>query len=214
MRVVLIRHGETAYNAEQLILGQADVPLNERGLLQAQALAKTVAAGGPLSDVGAIYSSPLQRALATATPPAEALGLSVQIEADLIEMNVGEMDGQTFPDIQKRHPDFLRRWISDELPDVRMPGGETMREVQDRAWSALESIRDRHPEETVAVVTHNFVVLTVLCHVLDLPLSRFRRLRHDLAATSLVDLTPQRQAVLSLNDQCHLRAEGLHRRAP
>lgn len=212
MRVVLIRHGETAHNAEQLILGQADVPLNERGLLQAQALAKTVVGGGPIAAVTAVYSSPLQRAVATATPLAETLGLLVQREAGLIEMDVGEMDGQTFPELQKRYPDFLRRWLSDELADVRMPGGETLREVQDRAWAAVESIRDRHSEETVAVVTHNFVVLTTLCRVLELPLAQFRHLRHDLAAVSLLELTPQRQVVLSLNDRCHLRAEDLDRR--
>jgi broad specificity phosphatase PhoE len=212
VRIVLIRHGETAHNAEQLILGQADVPLNERGLLQAQALAKTVAAGGPIAAVTAVYSSPLQRAVATAMPLAETLDLPVQDEAGLIEMDVGEMDGQTFPDLQRRYPDFLRRWLSAELADVRMPGGETLREVQDRAWAAVESIRDRHPEETVAVVTHNFVVLTTLCRVLELPLAQFRHLRHDLAAVSLVELTPQRQVVLSLNDRCHLRAEGLDRR--
>jgi probable phosphoglycerate mutase len=103
VRVVLIRHGETAHNAEQLILGQADVPLNERGLLQAQALAETVAGGGPIAAVTAVYSSPLQRAVATAMPLAETLGLPVHNEAGLIEMDVGEMDGQTFPDLQKRY---------------------------------------------------------------------------------------------------------------
>jgi broad specificity phosphatase PhoE len=104
------------------------------------------------------------------------------------------------------------RSVIAELADVRMPGGETLREVQDRAWAAVESIRDRHPEETVAVVTHNFVVLTTLCRVLELPLAQFRHLRHDLAAVSLLELTPQRQVVLSLNDRCHLRAEELDRR--
>jgi broad specificity phosphatase PhoE len=214
MRVFLIRHGETAHNAEQLILGQEDVPLNERGLLQARALAKAAAGDGLLAAIDAIHSSPLQRAVATATPLAEALSLPIQTDADLIEMDVGEMEGQTFPELQKRHPDFLRRWLSDELADVRMPGGETMREVQDRAWAAIESIRDSHPEQTVAVVTHNFVVLTVLCRVLELPLARFRHLRQDLAAVSLLELTPGRQVVLSLNDRCHLRAEGLNRPTP
>lgn len=206
MRLLLIRHGETAYNVQQLTLGRDDVPLNERGRLQAQALAKKFRAE---PEIVAIYSSPLQRAVATATPLAEALALPVQIEDDLTEMDIGEVEGQTFDQLRERYPDFLRVWLSEGLADVPMPGGESLRQVQDRAWATVEAIRDRHPEVTVAVVSHNFIILTLLCRVLELPLARFRRLRHDLAAVSVLELTPERQVVLALNDRCHLRAGGL-----
>ncbi len=209
MRLLLIRHGETAYNAEQLALGQADIPLTERGHLQARALAEAIPGMASLSPISAVYSSPLQRALATATPLAEALGLPVQTEAGLIEMDIGEMEGQPFGQVRERYPDFLRDWFSERLADVPMPGGETMRQVQDRAWSAVETIRDRHPEETIAAVAHNFVTLSLLCRTLGLPLAQFRRLRHDLAALSIVELTPERQVLLALNDRCHLQAEDL-----
>lgn len=204
MRLLLIRHGETPRNVEQLALGRDDVPLTERGHEQARALALALA-GTPIA---AIYSSPLQRALSTAAPLAEALGLPVQIEDGLIEMDIGEAEGQTFAELRERYPDFLRRWLSDELADVPMPGGsETLRQVQERAWAAVEAVRDRHPEATVAAVSHNFVILTLLCRVLELPLARFRRLRQDLAAVSTLELTPERQVILALNDRCHLRAE-------
>lgn len=209
MRLLLIRHGETAHNVERLALGQEDVPLNERGRLQAQALAEALSATRLFGPVVAIYSSPLQRALATATPLAEALGLPVQIEDGLIEMDVGEVEGQTFPQMRERYPDFVRLWLSDRLADVPIPGGESLRQVQDRAWAAVEAIRDRHPEGTVGVVSHNFIILTLLCRLLELPLARFRHLRHDLAAVSVLELTPERQVLLALNDRCHLRGEGL-----
>ena len=209
MRLLLIRHGETARNVEGLALGREDVPLTERGRLQAQALAHALvrpdAASAPIA---AIYASPLQRALATATPLAEALGLPVQVAPGLIEMDIGEMEGLTFDQVRERYPDFLRDWLSDRLADVPMPGGETLRQVQERAWAALEAIRDRHPDATVAAVTHNFVILTVLCRVLELPLAHFRRLRQDLAGVSIVNLTPERRLLLLLNDRCHLEAEG------
>jgi broad specificity phosphatase PhoE len=206
MRLLLIRHGETDHNAEQIALGREDVPLNERGRQQAQALARAGRAGElPDGTVAAVYSSPLERALGTASPLAEALTKSVSIEQALIEMDVGEVENQTFAQLRERYPDFLRAWRSDECADVAMPGGETLRQVQERAWAFVESLRARHADETVAAVSHNFVILTLLCRVLDLPLGRFRKLRHDLAAVSLVELTDERQAVLALNDRCHLR---------
>ncbi len=201
MRLYLIRHGETDHNVEQVALGRQDVPLNERGVLQARALAEALRSQ---SDIVAIYSSPLQRAVATATPLAEALGLTVQIDERLIEMDIGEIEDQTFAQVRERYPDFLRVWQSDELADAVMPGGESLRQVQDRAWAAVEALRERHAEKTVAVVAHNFVILTVLCRVLELPLARFRRLRHDLAAVSVLELTSERRTVLLLNDRCHL----------
>ena len=60
----------------------------------------------------------------------------------------------------------------------------------------------------MAAVSHNFVILTLLCRVLELPLAHFRRLRHDLAAVSVLELTPERRTVLALNDRCHLRPDG------
>ena len=209
MRLLLVRHGETAHNAEQLALGQADVPLTGRGRRQARALAEGLAGGAGAGAIAAVYASPLQRAIATATPLAEALSLAVQTEAGLIEMDIGEMEGQPFAQVRERYPDFLRDWFSDRLADLPMPGGETLRQVQERAWPALEAMRDRHAEETVVAVSHNFVILSVLCRVLGLPLAHFRRLRHDLAAVSILELTPERQLVVVLNDRCHLRAEGV-----
>lgn len=206
MRLLLIRHGETDHNAERLALGRSDVPLNERGRLQAQALAGALRARYQLD---AIYASPLQRAVATAQPLAEALDLPVQIEPGLIEMDIGEVEGLDFAQVRERFPDFVRVWFSDDLADASMPGGESLAQVQERAWDAVESIRERHPDEWVAVVTHNFVILTLLCRVLGLPLAQFRRLRHDLAAVSVAELTPERQTVLVLNDTCHLAGEGL-----
>lgn len=208
MRLILIRHGETPYNVEQLALGRADVPLTERGRAQAQAAGASLA-GGAHGSIAAVYASPLQRALDTAQPLAEALELNVRIEAGLVEMDVGEVEGSRFAEVRERYPDFLREWLSDRLADAPMPGGETLRQVQERAWVAVEAMRARHGDETVAAVTHNFVILTLLCRVLGLPLAHFRRLRHDLAAISVVDLTADREIVVSLNDGCHLQHEGL-----
>ena len=207
MRLYLIRHGETDHNSGRLALGRQDVPLNERGRLQARALAEAFRARG--DGIIAVYASPLQRTFDTATALAQALGLDVQTDERLIEMDIGEIEDQSLDDVRVRYPEFVRRWLSDDAADVSMPGGESPRQVQERGWAAIEEIRGRHPDETVAVVTHNFVALSVLCRALGMPLARFRSVRQDLAAVSVLELTAERQTVLTLNDTCHLRAEGL-----
>jgi broad specificity phosphatase PhoE len=205
MRLILIRHGETESNRERLALGREDVPLNERGRRQAAALATSLA-GVP---VAAVYSSPLCRAVETARPLAEARGLEVQVEEDLIEMAVGDLEGLSPQEMLERYGDFLREWFSTQAGGLRMPGGESLQDVQDRAWAAIERLRERHPEETVVVVTHNFTIHAILCQVLGLPLASFRRLRHDLGAKAVLEVRDDRAIVISLNDTCHLEAEGL-----
>ncbi len=201
MRLLLFRHGETDHNAGRLALGRQDVPLNDRGRAQAQAIARAYGDG---VGIAAIYSSPLQRAVATATPLANALGLAIEADPALIEMDIGEIEDKPLAAVREEYPDFVRRWLSDDCGDACMPVGESLRQVQERALQAVSSLRERHTEDTIAVVTHNFVALTLLCHVLRLPLARFRGIRQDLGAVSIIDFTPERTTIVTLNDTCHL----------
>lgn len=210
MLLILARHGETDSNRDRLALGREDVPLNERGRLQAQALARSLSR----QPIVAIYSSPLRRALDTARVAADAIGLDVVVDEGLIEMDVGEIEGATFEVMRKRYGELLRRWFSQEVGDVPMPGGESLRDVQDRAWAAIQRIRESHPDDTVLAVTHNFVILTLLCRVLGLSLTHFRQFRQHLAATTTLDVRDDYAIVRRLNDTCHLEAEGLLERGP
>lgn len=205
MRLILIRHGETESNRQRLALGREDVPLNEKGRRQAAALLASLD-GVPLA---AVYASPLRRAIETARPLAEARGLEVQVDEDLTEMAVGELEGLSPQELRERYGDFLREWFSTEAGRLRMPGGESLQDVEDRAWAVIERLRERHPDERVVVVTHNFTLHAVLCKALGLPLASFRRFRHDLAARAVLELRDDRTVVVSLNDTCHLEAEGL-----
>ena len=205
MRLILLRHGETESNRQRLALGREDVPLNEKGRRQAGALASSLDG----VTVSAVFASPLRRAVETARPLAEARGLDVQVDEDLTEMAVGELEGLTPQELRDRYGDFLRQWFSTEAGRLRMPGGESLQDVQDRAWAAIERLRERHPEDTVVVVTHNFTIHAILCRALGLPLASFRRFRHDLAAKAVLDVRQDRAVVISLNDTCHLEGEGL-----
>jgi len=204
MRLVLVRHGETEHNRGRLTLGRADVPLNARGLAQARALAASFA-----DAPDAVWSSPLARARVTAEAIAAGAGLAPVLDEGLIEMDVGEMEHLTGAELRDRHPEFLARWLSPECGDARMPGGETLAEVQERAWAAVGRMLAAHPDATVVAVTHNFAILTVLCRALGLPLAHFRRLRQALAAKTVLEVREHGATLLQLNDIAHLAAAGL-----
>jgi len=110
--------------------------------------------------------------------------------------------------VRERYPQFLQVWLGGRAAYEPMPGGEKLLDVQERAWRAIERICSLWSQETVAVVTHNFVLLTILCRVLGLELADFRRLRHNVAAVSVIQVQDGRMTVLSLNDTCHLEAAG------
>ena len=204
MILLLVRHGETESNRQGLALGRADVPLNERGRWQAGRLAEALA-GELLSTV---YSSPLLRTLHTAEAIAEKHGLPVQIEPRLIEMDIGEADGMTFAEVRTRFPGLLEAWVGPDGPERPMPGGERLLDVQGRAWKTVQHLASVHPEQSVCVVSHNFVILSILASALGIDLAHFRRLRHSVAAVSVLDIRADRARLQRLNDTCHLEDEG------
>jgi broad specificity phosphatase PhoE len=206
MRLILARHGETAANRDLLGLGVNDVPLTEKGRLQAEALAEALAS----EKIAAVYSSPLRRALDTATAIASRHAVDVVVDEGLTEMDVGELDGLTFEEMRARHPDFMSRWLGEEAGTLHMPGGgECLQDVQDRAMSCVSRVAERHDPGSVVVVTHNFTIHALLCHALNMSICDFRRLRHDLAAFSTLDVHDGRTVVVQMNDTCHLQARGL-----
>ena len=204
MRLLLIRHGETDHNRGGITLGRADVPLNATGRAQAGAVAASF-----YPPPAAIYSSPLSRALDTADAIGSATGVPVSIDDALIEMDVGEMEHLTRDELRAKYPEFLGEWMAGETAaEARMPGGETLREVQERAWAAIERLRDAHPDGDVVAVTHNFVILTIVCRTLELPLSGFRRIRHGVGAITTIEVGPTGSQLVALNERGHLATGG------
>jgi broad specificity phosphatase PhoE len=197
----LVRHGETESNRNRLALGRADVPLNEAGEKQAACLGKALA-GEPIA---AVYSSPLARAMQTAAAIASGSGLGVQVKPGLIEMDIGEAEGLTFPEVRERFPGLLEGWVAEDGPSYPMPGGERLTDVQKRAWEAVQSLASLHADETICAVTHNFVILSVLTTALGVNLASFRRLQHGVGALSVLEVGPARVRVRRMNDTCHLR---------
>jgi broad specificity phosphatase PhoE len=202
LRLLLVRHGETESNRQGLTLGRADLPLNHTGREQAVRVAAALAK----ESLAVVYASPLRRAVDTAEPIAAAHGLPVNLEPGFIEMDIGELEGLAFADLRERYPNFLRTWISEDGPRTSMPGGESLREVQRRAKQAVDRLVMTDFEGAVCVVTHNFVILSLVSDALGIDLAGFRRLRHAVGAITNLELRQGRATrVLRLNDTCHLR---------
>jgi broad specificity phosphatase PhoE len=126
-------------------------------------------------------------------------------EPALIEMDVGEMEGLTGVELRERHPDFMLAWFGREAGGVPMPGGESLAQVQARTWRALERLKEGHsPDATVVVVTHNFVIRTLICRALGVSLADFRRFEIGLASMTGIDFRGPRTLVTALNESCHL----------
>jgi broad specificity phosphatase PhoE len=204
VKLFLVRHGETESNRAGLALGRADVPLNDHGLKQAKMLANALAE----EPFTAVYTSPLVRARQTAESIAERHSLTPIVEPRLIEMDVGELDGLTFAEVRRRYPGLMEKWASPEGPATALLGNESLADVLERAWQTLEELAGRHGDESVCVVTHNFVILGVLTRALGMELAQFRRLRHGVAAVSVLDFRPGRVRVQRMNDSCHLEDGG------
>lgn len=152
-RVIAVRHGETAWNAQARMQGQLDIALNALGRRQA------VQVGAALAHerIDAIFSSDLGRALQTAEPLAQRTGLRVRLDPGLRERCFGDFQGLTFDEVQARWPDDSRRWRQRE-PDFAPEGAESLRVFAARAVAAAARIAGAHAGQTVVLLTHGGVL--------------------------------------------------------
>lgn len=202
MKLILVRHGETAHNRAGRILGLGGQPLTPAGRAQAEAAARALRHDLPF----ALHASPVARAVETARIISEDLKVPLQPPVEgLAEADPGRLEGLTGAEMRRMHPDFARRW-DDDPGTARMPGGESLEEVQRRAWRTVEALLSDYPDGSVAAVTHNFVIYALVCRVLGLPLREFRRLRVAVGSISRLEITAASVAVLSLNETGHLPA--------
>lgn len=201
MRLILVRHGETRPNREGRILGLSDVPLTPIGRAQADAVASILREDMP----SRLYTSPVGRASETARTISATLAVPLTSLEGLAEADAGELEGLTGQEMRRRYPDFARRWDEDSST-AQMPGGESLSEVQRRAWSAVRGLVADHPDETVVAVSHNFTIQTIVCKVLDMPLRNFRRLRQDLGSITRLELSGSSGTVETLNQTSHLKS--------
>ncbi len=200
MKLILARHGETDLNKSGRIQGVNLDSLNQTGRIQARALANALKHELPFT----LYTSPVPRAAETAQVIAGALTLAPETLEDLKEADPGELEGLTGTQMRERFPEFAERWAADS-GTAQMPSGESLAQVQERAWRSMCLILERHEDEVVVAVTHNFVVQTIICRVLQIPLHTSRRFRQDLGSITRLELAKERSVLVSLNETLHLQ---------
>jgi probable phosphoglycerate mutase len=199
-QILLIRHGQTAWNAEQRVRGQADIPLDERGLHQAELTARYVARRWPLA---AVYASPLRRAQQTARLVARAQHLEARCLEGLLDISFGRWEGELLSDVDVRWPELARAWY--ETPHrVRFPDGEALDIVRERSTAALRQVAGRHVGETVALVAHTVVNRVLLCAVVGLGNEAFWRFGQGTCAVNLIEWTRSEYHLEIMNDTSHL----------
>ena len=199
MQLLLIRHGETLWNREGRIQGTSDIELSETGIRQAEKLAWSLRDAA----IGAVHASPLKRAYRTAEIVNRYHGKKIAVHPGLMEMNQGDFEGLSFRELMAREKEFLKRWAADPA-SVRMPNGETLAELQERAWRAVAEILDGG--QNAAVVAHNFTIAAILCRVRNIGLAEFRSVCVDPASKTLIRFDGGQPQVVVLNDRSHLDA--------
>ena len=192
--LLLIRHGLTDMTGTKLIGWTPGVHLSDDGRAQADLVAERLADVPP----SAIYSSPLERCIETATPSAKRFAVKVQREPGIGEVRYGDWQGKSFTQLRR-----LKLWeeVHRNPTRVRFPGGETLLETQQRAVAAVERIVASHPKGTVALFSHGDCIRVLLAHFLGIHLDLYQRLNVAPGSVSAVAVGARgRPAVLRVND--------------
>ncbi|MDP9310674.1 MAG: histidine phosphatase family protein [Chloroflexota bacterium] len=201
MRLILVRHGESEWNRIGRYQGQADAPLSELGLRQADALGKRLAA----EKLDAIYSSPLQRARRTADAIAGYHpALTIEEDSRLLEIDHGDWQGLFATEVRERYGEALEEWRS--FPTrCQMPNGESFSNILRRTLNFREQVCGAYgPHATVVVSTHDVVVKILIADALGMHMDRINRLWITNASISVVEYTDNLPFLVSLSEACHL----------
>ena len=197
----MVRHGETAWNAEGRVQGQLDIPLNEVGRAQARATADALAG----HDFTAIYCSDLMRVRQTAEPSAKRLALPVFYMVELRERHYGMFETLTYVEVREKFPQQYARF-RDKDPDFDFEGGETLRGFNERSLKVVTGLIERHAGEQILVFTHGGVLEMVYRHARAVGLSSPRDFEIPNAGINWFEVTAEEWKVWAWAEIAHLES--------
>jgi phosphoserine phosphatase len=198
LKLILVRHGETLLNRENRVQGITDTELSDYGRRQADKLAESLKG----EKIERIVSSPLRRAYETAMAISKFHGAVIEADRDLQEINHGDFENLTIRELKEKHISVLRQWENDPA-SVVMPNGESLHDVQRRAWRAISGITET--AKNAVVVTHNMTIRTIICKIQNTDMMHIRGMRVDLASKTFVEFNFGKGAIVILNDTSHLK---------
>lgn len=191
--ILLIRHATNDTVGKILAGRMAGVSLNEEGRTQAQKLARRLSH----LKIDAVYSSPLERAVETAAPLAGLLHLDTIINEDFLELNMGDWTGNTYAEI-KSDPRFGH--FNTYRSGTNIPGGEGMLQAQARMVAGLQQLYARHPNETIAVVSHADMIKAAVTFYAGIHLDLFQRIEICPASVTIIRMFEETVRILLVND--------------
>jgi broad specificity phosphatase PhoE len=200
--ILLIRHGETDWNAEKIFRGRADIELNENGIKQAELLAKHLAG----ERIVAIYSSPLKRALRTAGIMAGSHQVDVTPALGLLDFDYGEWQGLSHHAVKEKYQTLYAQWLSNPHP-LRVPGGESLDDVRGRVLKLIDEVISEY-KGIVALVSHRVVGKVLICALLGLDNSHFWNIRLDTCGITTFVHEKSRFVLVRHNDTSFLKPLG------
>jgi probable phosphoglycerate mutase len=204
LNIILIRHGETAWNAERRLQGHLDIPLNAEGERQAKLLAEALAP----ESIDLVAASDLQRARQTAQAVATTRNLPVHSEAGLRERCYGGFEGLLYSEIEQRFPVEFAAWQGRDVDGILPPGkncGETFRAFYTRVTDAILALAHAHPGRTIAMVAHGGVLECAYRMALGLSLETPRDFKVFNASINRFRVEDGRLVLQSWGEVAHLR---------
>jgi len=198
--IYLVRHGQTAWNKEEIFRGRSDIPLNETGLKEAELAGEYL----KKKEIHAIYSSPLSRAMQTAQKIGRFHNLEVRPLNGMIDMSFGEWEGKSLKEVQETDQERYQLW-REEPHRVKLPGGESLKAVRIRSMAALEEVIRNHLEKTLVLVSHRVINKVLICGILGIDNSHFWQIGQDTTAINLIQFRKGKYVLSLLNETCHLK---------
>lgn len=199
-RLYLIRHGEVDSNRENVYIGSTDIELNERGIEQAQLLARRLKG----VEINAIYSSPMRRAMRTADEISKAANLAVIPCPNFRELDYGDWEGVPEEIVRSIYIEQHTKWIENPLK-IPVPGGESFGQLRNRVMPAFYEIAEAYRDKCAVIVSHKSANRVILATLLGMDLNRYRQIGQVNACINVIDVRNDGSFVVdSINEQGHL----------
>jgi len=196
--LILARHGETAWNVERIYRGRSEVNLDEAGIKQAELLGKYLSSW----KLDVIYSSPLKRAVETASAVARYQKVHVHVAMGLTDFDYGEWQSLPEREVQRLYPALLEEWRNNP-EKVKMPGGESLEDVKKRALEVVNDVVPKY-EGNMLLVSHRVVIKVLIYSLLGLDNSHFWNIHQDVGGITVFDYSDARFILTRHNDTSYL----------
>lgn len=198
-RIILVRHGQTDYNVQDLYQGSLDIPLNETGLMQADMLAESIKE----LPIDVFISSPLERAYVTTEKCAKAKGMEISYtDPRLTEISYGEWEGRTKKEVSKENKELAKKWKKEPW-NTQIPGGETLQQLQERYRAAIDDAVERYPGKTIFIGAHSKGNMALMCSILGIGLDHYLQFKQDNTCINVLEYKKGQWKLVLLNSIAH-----------